>query len=227
MKECDLYPIVKKMFKERGYSVFAEVAHFMRGIDLVAIKEEEHIAVELKLSFNWDVVRQAHTNKISFDKSYVAYPVKKPVLFHSEDVYWKLRDSTKQRYDRCVKEGIGIFQILPSGVIFEALEGQQLDPVRRMDFTHHKESEHDLGGLPSQKGVSAGYYELECIKDYVREHPDAKWKEIYDNVHNHYSNEKSLAGCMASWRGFSLSDFKKSLRKNEQEDKVEMTPLFT
>lgn len=211
VQEKDLFPPLKQHFKERGFSVYAEVAHFLRGIDLVAVKEEEHIAVELKMRFDDHCVRQASWDTISFDKVYVAFHTKKPVLFHSNDVYWKLKDSIKQRYDRCVSQGIGIFQVLPSGVIFEALEPKRQERIRRMDFAHHVESENDIGGLPCQKGVSAGYYELENIKDYVRAHPQAKWQEIFENVHTHYSSAKSLAGSMGQWRGFSLVEFKKSL----------------
>lgn len=213
MKEADLYPIVKKPFKEKGYKVFAEVAHFLRGIDLVAVNDTEHIAVELKLSFNRHVIRQAGYNTISFDKSYVAFPVKKPIYFFNDKDFWKLRDSTRERYYACVREGIGILEILPSGVIFEALEAKKQTPIRRMDFTHFEESENDIGGMPCQKGVSAGYYELENIKDYVTAHPDASRKEIWQNVHNHYSSPSSMFGAMGQWRGFNLTEFKKTLKK--------------
>lgn len=216
-KEADLFPIVKANFKRQGYSVYAEVAHFLRGIDLVAVRTEEHIAVELKMSFNDHVVRQAHWNTLSFDKVYIAFPLTKPVLYHNDEVYWKLKESVRNRYDRCVREGIGIYQILPHGLIFEALEAKQQNVVKRMDFTHHKESVEDVGGLPSQKGVSAGYYELENIKDYVRAHPSASWREIFENVHTHYSNHTSLAGAMSQWRGFSLKEFKAKIAPQKTE----------
>lgn len=219
-KEVDLFPIVKASFKEKGYSVYAEVAHFLRGIDLVAVKPEEHIAVELKMSFNNHLVAQAGWDTISFDKVYVAFPVSKPVLYHNDEVYWKLKEGIKTRYDRCFKQGIGILQILPHGLIFEALEAKKQQTIRRMDFTHFTESEEDLGGLPSQKGVSAGYYELENIKDYVRAHPTASWQEVFDNVHTHYSDHKSLAGSMSQWRGFSLRQFKETL-------KAQHVPMFS
>lgn len=218
-KEQDLFPIIKKSFKERGFAVYAEVAHYLRGIDLVAVKPEEHIAVELKMTFNNHLIRQAGWDTTSFDKVYIAFPVSKPVLYHNDETYWKIKESVRARYDRCVAQGIGIFQILPSGVIFEALEAKQQEYLKRMDFSHYTEGEDDIGGLPSQKGVSAGYYELESIKDYVRAHPEARWQEIFDNVHTHYSNHRSLAGAMRQWRGFSLQEFKKTLPIYQQPAK--------
>lgn len=209
MKEKDLFPIVKKYFKEQGYTVYAEVAHFLRGIDLVAIKGNEHIAVELKMNFNDHVVRQAEWDSISFDKVFVAFPVKKPVIFHTQEHFWKLREGVRERFSRCENRGIGILEVLSAETIFEALEARQQENIRKMDFAHHKESEDDIGGLPCQKGVSAGYYELENIKDYVDAHPQAKWQEIFENVHTHYSSASSLAGSMKQWRGFSLPEYKK------------------
>ena len=219
-RETDLFPIVKNAFKNKGYTVYAEVAHFLRGIDLVAVNEEEHIAVELKLQFNDHLVRQAGWDSISFDKVYVAFPVKKAIFFHKDEVFYKLRQGVQERITKCEKRGIGILQILPTGVIFEALEAKKQENIRRMNFEHHKEGEEDIGGLPNQKGVSAGYYELETIKDYVLSHPNCSWKEIFENVHTHYADHRSLAGAMRQWRGFSLKDFKKDNFPEEKSDQL-------
>lgn len=210
-KECDLYPIIKKSFKNDGYSVFAEVAVQGRGVDMVALKDDEQIAIELKLRFNSSVVWQARQALLFFDKVYVAYPVKKIVMFHSDNVYSSLREGTQRLYNNCVHSGIGIMQVLPSGLIFEALEPKQQTPFRKVDLQHYIDGDDDLGGLPFQKGVSEGYHELESIKKYVIAHPTASWREIYENVSNHYSSHTSLAGSMAQWRGFSLNEFKKNL----------------
>lgn len=207
MRETDLFPPLKKYFKEQGYSVFAEVACFYRGVDFVAVKSDDHIAVEMKLSFNWQVVRQARDNIISFGSSYVAFPVKKARILGGE----KMNKRDAEKYEHCVSRGIGILQVLPQGTIFEALPCRYQKPYRVFDFSQYQENEHDQAGLPCQKGVSEGYYELEAIKAYVRKNPLANWKEIFANVNNHYSSHTSLAGSMSQWRGFSLAEFKKSI----------------
>jgi len=227
MKEKDLFPTLKKHFKDKGYTVFAEVPCFYRGVDFVAAKGSEHIAVEMKLSFNYDVVRQAHGNITSFGTSYVAYPVKKPVLFHKEEVYWKLRESIRERYDQCRKYGIGIIQVLPKGTIFIALDPVHKPPYRVFDFSQYRESEDDEAGLPFQKGVSSGYMELKAIKEYVLKNPKATWKEIFNNVQNHYANQYSLAGSMKSWRGFDLKKFKEENNLLKKETVYETETLFT
>lgn len=211
-KEADLYPIIKKSFKNDGYSVFAEVACNYRGVDLVAVKGDEHIAVELKKSFNDHVLRQATWDANYFDKVYVAFPVRKAILFHSDDVYWGLRESVRDRYDYCLKRGVGIIQVLPSGMVYEALEPTQQRTIRKLDLKHYIDADDDVGGVPYQKGVSEGYHELESIKKYVIAHPDASWREIYENVPNHYSSHTSLSSSMSQWRGFYLQAFKDSLK---------------
>jgi len=211
VKESDLYPIIKSYFKKQGYAVFAEVACDYRGVDLVAVKGDEHIAVELKLTFNDAVVRQAMLGTHHFDKVYVAYAAKKATLFNIDDNYWALRESIRHRYDSVERRGIGILQVMPTGWIYEALEPKQQKPYRKLDLQHYVESDDDLGGVPYQRGVSEGYHELDSIKRYVTEHPDANWQEIYDNVSNHYASPRSLSGSMSQWRGFSLPEFKRTL----------------
>jgi hypothetical protein len=211
IKEADLFPIIKKSFNEQGYRVFAEVACMYRGVDMVAVKEDEHTAIELKTTLSDHLLRQASWNINHFDKVYIAYPVKKAIMFHVDDVFWKLRETTQQKYTYCENRGIGILQVLPSGLIYEALEPTIQKPFRKLDLQHYVEADEDLGGLPYQKGVSEGYHELESIKKYVTANPQASWQEIYDNVSNHYSSARSLAGSMSQWRGFYLSEFKKSI----------------
>jgi Holliday junction resolvase len=218
MLEKDLFPPLKKYFKELGYKVFPEVpAHYsgMGSVDFVAVKGEEQIAVEMKLHFNWKVISQAHYNKNDFGKSYVAFPVNKAKIFGSTDKIFAPTKKDYVKYNHCLKEGIGILEVLPSGIIFEASEGLYSKPYKPYSFAEFIEKDDDEAGLPYQKGVSAGYYELKEIENYVRSHPDAKWKEIYDNVSNHYSNHKSMAGAMAQWRGFNLAAFKKIVAENK------------
>lgn len=220
-RESDLFVPIKNYFKEQGYTVFAEVACMGRGVDVVAVKGNEHIAIELKMQFSSDVAWQARQAILHFDKSYVAFPVKEARFFHQPDYYFKQREAVQRRYDNLLSQGIGMLQVLPSGFVYEEVEAKQQQPYRKLDLQHYIESDDDLGGVPYQKGVSEGYHELESIKKYVIDHPKANWREIYENVSNHYSSHTSLSGSMSQWRGFYLSEFKKSLisdntKPNEQ-----------
>lgn len=68
--EVDLYEPIKNYFTEQGYDVYGEV----NDCDVVAVKEEELIIVELKLRLNLDLVMQATKRQRLTEQVYVAIP---------------------------------------------------------------------------------------------------------------------------------------------------------
>ena len=68
--EVDLYEPIKNYFTEQKYDVYGEV----NDCDVVAVKEEELIIVELKLRLNLDLVMQATKRQRLTDQVYVAIP---------------------------------------------------------------------------------------------------------------------------------------------------------
>ena len=69
-KEVQLYAPVKKLFEGYGYTVKAEV----NDCDVVALKGDELVVVELKLHFNLKVVYQAMERRSLTDRVYIAIP---------------------------------------------------------------------------------------------------------------------------------------------------------
>lgn len=68
--EVDLYDPVKTYFTEQGYDVYGEV----NDCDVVAVKDEELIIIELKLRLNLDLVMQATKRQRLSEQVYVAIP---------------------------------------------------------------------------------------------------------------------------------------------------------
>lgn len=203
MKEKELFPPLKKYFNELGFKVFTEVPNHYRSIDFVAVRDKEQIAVEMKISFTKDVVRQASMNTFHFLKSYVAIPKRKI-------------NENNHKYDWCISKGIGILQVYPLGTIFEFLKARKNEVNKLYDFSTFEERDGDEAGIPFNRGVSVAYVVLDRVKKYVTEHPTANWEEIYQNVQNHYSHKQSMAQSMTQWKGFSLVRFKESLEyKND------------
>lgn len=71
MTETELYPPLKEYFKNNGYTVRAEVKH----ADIIAFKDEEIIAVEMKIKMNLTVILQAVDHIGTADGVYIAIPV--------------------------------------------------------------------------------------------------------------------------------------------------------
>lgn len=70
LHETDLYKPVKDYLEAQGYQVQGEV----NGCDLVAIMEDDLIAVEMKTSFNLKLLVQAVKRQRAADSVYVAVP---------------------------------------------------------------------------------------------------------------------------------------------------------
>jgi hypothetical protein len=70
LTETSLSAPVAAYFGELGYTVRAEVKH----CDLVAVRDAEIVAVELKLTVNLDVLVQAARRQQAADKVYIAVP---------------------------------------------------------------------------------------------------------------------------------------------------------
>ena len=207
MLEKELYKPLKKYFKDRGYKVYPEVPiNKINSVDFVAVRSGVQIAVEMKLFFNNYLVKQAVFNKHYFGKSYIAYPVKNTNKMLS-GTQWEI-------YVKCVEEEIGILEVLPDGTIYEELKSKYPKKNKPYNFSGFIEKDDDGAGLPYQNGGSVGLQELIEIEEYVVKNPNARWKDIFTNVSNRYSNPISMAGAMRQSRGFNLDNFKKIVGKN-------------
>ena len=73
MKETELYQPVKDLFEEMGYEVFSEV----NDMDVVAVKDDRKIIIELKTSFSIKLLLQAVKRQKIYEEVYVAVPFPK------------------------------------------------------------------------------------------------------------------------------------------------------
>ena len=75
MREADLYPPLKRHFEALGWRVYAEVPAPHGGfIDLLAVRDEVSLAVELKTWCSRVAARQARVNRACVWESWVAAP---------------------------------------------------------------------------------------------------------------------------------------------------------
>lgn len=102
MKETDLYEPVKQLFTKLGYQVYAEV----NDIDVMVVKDDQIIAIELKTSFNLKLILQAITRQKISDNVYVAIP----------------RPKYKQRLSKSFKEKELLLRRLELGLILVATD---------------------------------------------------------------------------------------------------------
>jgi len=179
LREYKLSDPVREYFEKQGYAVYTEIPIAGSKIDLVARKGNFLIGIELKTSLTRQLIHQCIRHQCNCDIFYAAVPV----------------NPISKNIDICKKYSIGIIRISDeTEIIVEA--NQRFKPL---DWKHKRMLNFcdtilpgGLGGLPTQKGRGP---RIECakrVKEYIMEHPTTKWKELFNNVHNHYSDYKSM-----------------------------------
>ncbi len=152
-READLYPLLKQHFIRQGYSVYAEVPAPHGGyVDLLAVRADRTVAVEMKRRFSRLALRQAARNRRFVWQSLVA-------VGHVPALNSRTRSLLTRR-------GLGLLAVKPEEVTVQIPAKEQAPPctVREAFGSHLEGAVADLyanaaGGVPTLERVSA-YREL-------------------------------------------------------------------
>lgn len=192
MNESDLAKPVADWLRENGYTVYSEVPFYNRCIDMVGVKDKQLRVIELKLRYNRNGIRQAHQCQLATEDVYLAV-AKKP-----------LARSVKY----AAEAGVGIL-VVDSKVQIISLPQQKTRVAiylqRHLLDNCRCSIPSDEAGLPCMSGCGPAQAVAAGVREYVKCHPRANWREIFENVDNHYSNYKSMAGAMTGYVGLSLT----------------------
>ena len=183
LKEYKLSDPVKEYFEKQGYKVYVEIPIAGACIDMVARKGDFLIAIELKMSLTKQLIKTCFTNRVFCDISYAAVPT----------------NPTIKNRELCKKHSIGIIRVAdkiniiaePKGrsIIFKPEHDRMLKYCSGVPWA-------GVGGLPQLKGIGPAIECAKRVKEYLVNYPAAKWKEIFDNVENHYYNYKSMQSAL-------------------------------
>lgn len=199
-EEKDLFPPLKRWLKNDGYRVYSEMSNPVAGhclIDCVAIKDDIVEAYEMKLSLTQYSIHQAYRSILVSDFSYVVIST----------------NPKEKGINECKKFGIGIIQIKDNkaSLILKAELNRFINSFRlKMIGLCSMCEEGEEAGLPNRKGIGVTYDIVDKIKEYKSINTKAGWKELWENIENHYSSPSSMASALNKWRGFSLSLYKQS-----------------
>jgi hypothetical protein len=100
LHEEDLKAGMKAFFRSHGYRAYTEVRMITRWVDLVAVKDDEVVAVELKLSDWKQAIRQAVAYQLGADYTFVAMPFDNACKAYKNRYWFK-------------KEGVGLIAVRP------------------------------------------------------------------------------------------------------------------
>lgn len=197
MKEADLYPAVKAWLEGQGLKVYPEVPLMHRPIDTIGIGEAENVGVEMKRHMNWKVCYQASTLALSCNRSYVAV------------------GSKPRNIERCEKMGVGILRVV-GGVVEVLLESAHTITVNPHYWELLREKCSRLtgdgcGGVPCLNGIGPAQDCRRRVDEYLKEHPDADWRELFQKVPNHYASFRSMQGALCT--SLKRREYFKNLRR--------------
>lgn len=171
MREADLYPPLKKYLVHLGYEVKSEVQH----CDVVAVRENEVLVVELKLSLNLTILLQAVDRLKLTETIYIGIPNGIPIL--------------KKQRKRLVKLmrmlGIGLIVIDPASKIGGVdvvcdPGGYKPRQVKRkaqglMHEFQQRVGDPNEGGSSTMRGVMTAYRQKAiAIAEYLRDNGETK-----------------------------------------------------
>lgn len=160
--EVDLYKPIKKYFTEQGFDVYGEV----NDCDVVAMKDEELIIVELKLRFNLDLVMQATKRQRMTDQVYIAIP-KPTYSFRSQR--WRDLCYLTRRLEvgllivSFMKDNAQV-ELIHYPTPFDRIKSMQLSKKRKSKLLKEikgRTGDFNVGGSTNMKIMSA--YKENCI----------------------------------------------------------------
>lgn len=161
VKETELYGPVRDYFIDRGFKVRAEV----RDIDVVAVKEDLLVGIELKKRLTVDLLTQGALRQKTCDLVYVAVPKPKRIV-----------------KDKAMKNLLYLLRRLELGLLYVDLEKKRVlevlvpsfyaldqgrrarikEKVRILEETHKRSMDGNVGGSKGKKLLTA--YREEALR---------------------------------------------------------------
>jgi len=188
LNEIKLFEPVKQYLEFMGYKVYCEIPEFQRVVDIVAIKESQVIAVELKTGYCKKAHMQAYTNCLFADRSYIAIKSRP----RPENIL------------KCQRSNIGILLVGNAvEVLSEAAENNPSEYYKKsvIETCKHNET-NNIAGLPCQKGIGPAIDVSKAVGEYYRRNPDATWKQVFVDIPNHYASPASMRQSLEKHRHF-------------------------
>ena len=171
-----------------GYKVYFEIPELQKVVDIVAVKENEIVAVELKMGYCKKALYQARTNRLFADKSYIAVKSKP----RNENIL------------KCKTSNVGILLVRDKVIVLSEATPTKYCPMssQRKSALESCERNKDntQAGLPCLRGVGPAIEVNNAVNEYNKLHPDASWKEVFANVPNHYASAASMRQSMEKHR---------------------------
>jgi hypothetical protein len=154
--------------------VYGEVS----SIDILALRGNDDIAVELKTSLNWRVIEQAIDNSGRCQYSYVGVPKTKHLSY--------VAIKTLETY------GLGLLTVDEYGRVREVVvPAKQFSKSRRYRLRDYVKEHHTktIGGVKTGEGPTAYSESIVKIKEFMKDKDWVTAQSIAKSVKTHYTSD--------------------------------------
>lgn len=175
MKESELFLPIKKLLMEQ-YEC-SEVYGEVLDIDVLAIRGDYDVGVELKTSLNWKVIEQALKRTHICDYVFVGVPESNTINYIALD--------TLKRY------GLGLMTVNKSGGAKLVLQPSKHQVTRRKKARSYVQEHHSktIGGVKTGEGPTAYSETMVKIKAYMNGKGWVTAQDISKAVKTHYTSD--------------------------------------
>lgn len=179
IKESMLYNPVKEYFQFMGYEVKGEV----KQCDVMAVKEDVIIIIEMKTTLNLEVILQASIRQRMTDFVYIAVPKKRKTMSTKrwKNICYLLRRLEIGLLVINFKESLNFVQEIFPPQPFSKSMSQKLSQKKRMAVINEfreRHGDYNLGGVSQTKIITA-YKEMAIhIAVILREHKSLSIKQL-------------------------------------------------
>tara|TARA_R110000772_G_scaffold2410_4_gene8595 strand:- start:66704 stop:67330 length:627 start_codon:yes stop_codon:yes gene_type:complete len=172
-KESDLADIVIKHFEKDNYEIYSEVIYKSgsKRADIVAVKNNEYIVIETKMSMNMTLLEQGYFWKDKVHKVYICCPSKRKLNRFALQV--------------CRDLGIGIYIYRKNKLVLMNDSTICSDP----DLPKlHEQQKDSISGSKGGGFVTPFRLTREKLVKYITENGNSSLHSAIKNIDHHYSS---------------------------------------
>lgn len=173
IRETALYPAVKAHFEAQGYTVKAEV----RDADVVAMRGDDVVIIELKTGFSLHLLQQAVARQALTDHVYVAVPR------WNGKAGWRM---FKGNVGLCKRLGLGVLSVDVTAQTVQVHHTprpfvprkSKAKTTKLMTEFDRREGDPNLGGMKAGGRVTAYRQDAEKCREFLRENGPSRGRDV-------------------------------------------------
>jgi Holliday junction resolvase len=176
MKEKDLAEIIINKYRKEGYEIYSEVIYKpgSKRADIIAVKNDEYINIETKMSLNLTLLEQSFFWKDKVNKSYVFFPSKRKMNWFGLKM--------------CRDLGIGVYVYRKNQIVLL----QESTICENPDLPKlYEEQKNSIAGNKGGGYVTPFSITKNKLIEYVKEQKECSLLSAVKNIEHHYSSDNS------------------------------------